>query len=280
MSRGRVLTKTILMLIAALVGAFWLRYNRRRRSLPSQPANELNGGATTLNTSELQYEFTYDLLDRRELKRRMGESFPNVHLTVISIIQGVALGILAQNIFVYISNIGKPGFGTIVGLIPYAFLSFLIIVIVSFEYNWFVGVYRWSPKFLDTFIPFLLGIGEIAPLYSLSNPKAWWLLNAFLTFAGTIAFMNTFINTKIDMFKSEELYRRTKREFTVSILLTAGSALSLPVIALNYNRSPKIYFWHLWEVIAFIIFFIMMVLLIAKDQRFIRHLHHRHELKY
>ncbi len=224
----------------------------------------------------------YDFLDKSEFKQRMGQSFPAVYLTVISIIQGVALGLLAQKTLDYVSN-SKTTDAQAWALAPYATLSFCTIVIVSFEYNWFVGVYRWSPKFLDTSIPFLLGIAEISPLFFLTSPVWWWRLNAFLVGVGIFGYVNTLTNCKPDMFP-KRLYTITRRGIFISIAMLSLLAPILLGVSLIYepyiSNSTKIMYWPIYEIIAFVAYISMMTLLMFREHKFLCDLHEFFELRY
>src|SRR5947207_15779336 len=88
----------------------------------------------------------YRPLEREEFQNRMAASFPAIYLTNVSIIQAVALGILAEHSFGYVSALESHRFALWAPIIPYALMSFTLIVLTSFEYHWFVGMYQWSPK--------------------------------------------------------------------------------------------------------------------------------------
>lgn len=151
----------------------------------------------------------FDPLNTAEFKRRIGDSFPAVYLTLISIIQGVAMGILASNTFMYIkdTNLAEPW----VRFLPYSTMSFILLIVVTYEYTWFVGVFKWSPKIWDTIIPFALGLSEIGPMFYLTNPCTWWLLTAIFCCVGAGGFFNTLWNCKQFMFgENEKAYRRTR----------------------------------------------------------------------
>lgn len=232
-----------------------------------------------MNNDNLKKEPIYDSLNRQEFKTRMVNSFPSVYLTLISIIQGVALGILAQNTFECMRNLKDPNVENVITLLPYVVLSFFNIVILSFEYSWFVGVFRWSPKFWDIFIPFFLGIMEINPLYFLDNPKLWWSLNAGFVFAGTIAYINTFVNCKTDMFEITDIYKYTKRRSLENVLVTILPLIIFIITAIYHDRFFKLYYWHLVEVIAFIFYLSVDIFIIYRGQMFVKDLHHKYEYK-
>ncbi|MBI5796554.1 MAG: hypothetical protein HZA47_09630 [Planctomycetes bacterium] len=232
-----------------------------------------------LNKYNLKEGTIYDLLDRQEFKSRMVNSFPAVYLTIISIIQGVALGILAQNTFEYIQKFKVLNVKDIITLLPYVTLSFFNIVIVFFEYSWFIGVFRWSPKFSDTFIPFFLGIMEISPLYFLDKPKFWWFLNAGYVLAGAIAYINTFASCKTDMFEIKEIYKFTKRRSLENVIVTIMPLIVFIITAIYHDRFSKVYYWHKLEIGAFIFYFFIDVFIIYRGQKFVKVLHQKYKYK-
>ena len=54
-----------------------------------------------------------------------------------------------------------------IGILGEATLLFLCVVIVSYEYIWFLTIMRWTPRFSDTLIPLALGVTEIIPIFLL-----------------------------------------------------------------------------------------------------------------
>lgn len=175
----------------------------------------------------MKKEYVYDPLTKEEFKKRIISSFPAVYLTIISIIQGVALGILAYNTFGYIKN---PEFaGRWLMFIPYSIISFIIILIVSYEYAWFVGIFRWSPRIWDSVVPFTLGFSELIPMFFLTRARNWFLSTGIFCFIGALAFLNSVKNCKKDMFENDKInyrsYRRTKNELLTNILISMIAGL-------------------------------------------------------
>ncbi len=111
-------------------------------------------------------------LNHEVLIRRSLEVSPNGFITIVSIIQGVALALLAQNTF------AKPG------LLVYAQSIALLLIFVCVFY-WYLAMsvlLRWAPSFLDSFLPFAIAGLEIPPAFFLGNARAWNLwLAAFWT---------------------------------------------------------------------------------------------------
>ena len=115
-----------------------------------------------LGRGEAIQSLTRDVLIHRSL-----EVSPNGFLTIISIIQGVALALLAQNTF--------PHPSVLVAIQSVSLL--LVFVAVFFLYLTMSILLRWAPSFLDCFLPFAIASLEIPPAFFLGDTVAWstWL---------------------------------------------------------------------------------------------------------
>ena len=212
-------------------------------------------------------EHVFDPLNKKEFKSRMAESFPAVYLTAISIIQGVALGILASNTFCYIKdpNLAEPW----IRFLPYSVTSLIFLIVVTYEYTWFVGIFKYSPKIWDTIIPFVLGASEIAPMFYLTNPRIWWVLVTIFCFFGAWGFLNTLRNCKEPMFgENEQAYRRTRNtlKWDISIAMVGAVISSFAGIL-----SPiKVWYWEtpFWGSVIGIVTY-----MIVREEKFLKALH-------
>lgn len=226
--------------------------------------------------------FIYDPLDQREFKRRMEESFAPVYLNSMSIIQGVALGLLCQQTFAPSPQQGSSavGSGFQVSIIPYVAMAFAVIVGVSYEYNWFVGIHRWSQKFFDTLIPFILGFLEIGAILNLNQPQKWWILLTIFNVFGAVAFYNTWRNTKVDMFDKSKLFDYFKSNSRTSIFLALLSALYCLVICVSYEKLKAGRSWYAIDMPMAMIYIAFMIGLLCKDKKFVDKAHEELSLKY
>jgi hypothetical protein len=86
-------------------------------------------------------------------RRRVEDSFRDIYLTLVSIIQGVALGFLAESIAAGRHDLTAERAGRIVTM-------FLVIVVVWQEYMVGAVMFAWTPGILDSLVPFSLGLGE------------------------------------------------------------------------------------------------------------------------
>ncbi len=121
-----------------------------------------------------------------DLDKKADEVFPSAILTLISIIQGVSFYILADNTSKLIEK-GKP----IASVLLYSILSLTDLVIVAFEYIWFVGLFTGMISVFDISFVFLLGVGQVVPMYFLDNPCSWWFFHFCFCIIGVGAFMNS-----------------------------------------------------------------------------------------
>jgi hypothetical protein len=65
------------------------------------------------------------------------------------------------------------------------------IMVVSYEYTWYVGIFQWPPSVWDTVIPFALGFAEVGPAFFLDSPVYWWVATAIFCIFGALGFCNT-----------------------------------------------------------------------------------------
>lgn len=214
----------------------------------------------------------FNPLNTEEFKSRIAESFPGAYLTIISIIQGVALGLLAANTFGYIKDpaLAEPW----ARFLPYSAMSFLIIIVVSYEYTWFVGVFKWSPRIWDTIIPFALGFSEIGPIFYLTNPKIWWFLTAAFCGFGALGFSNTLWNCRQPMFEgNDQAYNRVRNTLKWDIFIALIAALICVFAGVFYSASMKVLYWYLCEILFLISLFVIVIFLLYKEERFMKDLH-------
>ncbi|GAB2622341.1 hypothetical protein Aab01nite_76350 [Paractinoplanes abujensis] len=119
---------------------------------------------------------SHDVLVRRSL-----EISPGGFITIVSIIQGVALALLAENTF------EKPSL--LAGVQSIATL--LLFVVVFYWYLTMSVLLRWAPSFLDSFLPFAIAGLEIPPAFFLGDARAWNLWLALFWFGTMTGMMIT-----------------------------------------------------------------------------------------
>ena len=87
----------------------------------------------------------------------VGSHFPTIYLTVISLLQGIALSQLVPNIITYFEMAEQPF--TDVHFLPLLLMLFAIFIV---WHHYAIGIFflRWFPNIIDTILPFLISIGQ------------------------------------------------------------------------------------------------------------------------
>ena len=93
--------------------------------------------------------------------------FPNIYLSVTSLLQGIALSQLVPIFLIYLNLVSQP-WGNI-HVVP-LIMMMLIVFIVWHHYAISTFFLRWFPNIIDTLVPFFIGIGQFV-LISYINIK-------------------------------------------------------------------------------------------------------------
>jgi hypothetical protein len=115
------------------------------------------------------------------IRRRARENLPSVLLTLLSIVQAIALETLWEN------TINRPELFQASWAATLAWLqvsvSFLIIILIWLFYVGLVMRFKWTPTISDLVLPFCVGLLELS-LIHLTDTKelgAWFLVLALIT---------------------------------------------------------------------------------------------------
>jgi hypothetical protein len=168
------------------------------------------------------------------LRRRSLEVSSTSFTTIISIILGVALALVAQNTF--------PSPSPLAGLQS---VCMLLLFVCTFYYFLSVSIMlRWAPSFMDCAMPFVIASLEIPPAYFLGRVVAWnaWLAILFLVIAMGVG--STIIWSPLSHFggdpHAQGMLHRLFRE--LSVVLIAG-ALSVGTLGLLAQLVPAGKMW-------------------------------------
>ncbi len=155
--------------------------------------------------------------------------------TIISIIQGVALALLAQNTFTRPSTLGYLQ----------SFALLLVLVTVFYFYLSISILLRWAPSFMDAFLPFGIAGLEIPPAFFLGQAAAWnaWLGAFWIFTAGGIHI--TIKWSPLSHFgrdrKAHRLLHQWLRE--LRLVTAAGGLLTTVVGGLAYQFPGSRIWW-------------------------------------
>jgi hypothetical protein len=173
-------------------------------------------------------------LDHDVLVRRSLEISSSCFTTIISILQGVALAILADNTF------NDPS--------PLAYLHSvclaLVLVGVFYTYVNMSIMLRWAPSFLDSFMPFMIAGLEIPPAYFLGQVAAW---NTWLGMLWLGAATGFYVNIKWSPashfgreFKAHRIFHRMYHEL---MLTSLACGLAMGFFGLTAHLYPAAGSW-------------------------------------
>ena len=153
----------------------------------SRPENQLPLSAN----SSIRITADSDSSPPDVIRRRVGEVFPAGYLTIISIIQGVALGAAIattqQQLLNQRSTVDR------LTLEVQALTVFVAIVVITHRHFILTVNSSWTPTILDTLIPYALGVGEITVALLVGRNTAWWAAVSVLFFVAVGAFGHTYL---------------------------------------------------------------------------------------
>lgn len=162
------------------------------------------------------------------------ESFAPSYLTLISIIQGVLLGL----VFELISE-GRSATGVRDPASVLVFNNVVLIALVWNEYRMGSSMFKWIPSLLDAVIPFTVGALQAALILTTGRPTAWIAWLAVFYVSGAVAFENMYRRSAAEERNAFVLHQN--RDFRrlnplVSVLLAAGMA----VLALRHAATATV----------------------------------------
>ena len=132
------------------------------------------------------------VLDRERLKAlggRLEDNFAGGYLTLISIVLGVALTVLTDQLFDGGSDPSWPPFTD--PIYWRASMAFLMICGAFYYYYFFVSLVRMLPMFFEMFIPFPVGTGIVVMTHLVKHQQAFWWLAGINFFLAAAAFFNS-----------------------------------------------------------------------------------------
>lgn len=153
----------------------------------------------------------------KRFHRVLDSYYPSVYLTMMSIIQGVAL---ATFVFKLASMYRNSDWLSIF----YAASNFVLIIYVWLAYAVASLAYKWVPGWLDSFLPFAIGMLECTMILTVTRPDLWFLAIGFLCIVGTIEHFDVYIHLRQDWFDDFNEFKEEKREqllYMVELLVGA-----------------------------------------------------------
>jgi hypothetical protein len=166
-------------------------------------------------------------LTRQLLIQRSVETSPSVYLTITSIIQGVALGLLAEKAIPHLSPL----------VIAQAIGVFAILVLLFHFYIVTTILLRWAPSVLDALVPFIVGAVEIPPTFYLGHTVRWSGSVAFLWLVGSLGLVSSRYSIPANGF-------RNVPEAEGALIRLLGQMLSVTVVSTILTAACSLLAWH------------------------------------
>ena len=146
------------------------------------------------------------------------EAFTQIYLTLVSVIQGVAVGYLAT----VIGSRGQaPSYSWIL-------IGATLVLIIGIWHTNAIGIAisAWVPTLADSFIPFLIGAGEIFVIKSINESIQDWVLSVAILNAGFIAaYLNYCLHMKRDAAASKAVAGAVEAVWHRGTLAVLGMAV-------------------------------------------------------
>lgn len=190
--------------LGTAVSAAFLKARPARRSLSTcEPRSDKPGDteAPSLGEGRLISGSVLKPLSTQVLIERSVEAFPAGYLLLISIIQSVALGILLTGAVTGVSD----SVSTLqsIAVISKTVTLFGFLVVISYEYLWFIGMMRWASTFRDALIPYSIGVAEIIPCLMIDQSLSWWIATTIIPVICAGALLNTIMRVDPGAFEKE-----------------------------------------------------------------------------
>jgi len=184
------------------------------QSLSNSPPERPRSSGEAEASKSLDPRAGMEPLDREKLIARTSEVSPTGYLTIISILQGIAAGILANNAYAVIEKGSRQE-----GLVWLQTAAVLAILVFVFHFYTATSPFtRWPPSFLDALLPFIVGGCEVPPTFYLGTVTPWCCSVAVLCGVAASGLVTTGISTTEDHFRNVRAHERFRQ-----ILVQVGS---------------------------------------------------------
>ena len=216
-----------------------------------------------------------EALDGRSLRVRSSDVFSSAYVTVLSIVQGIALGTLvvtATPQFIELTT-SQADMAQLLLVTSECLATLTAIIVVYYNYIWFLLMFRWAPTAWDTLIPVALGVGNILVSAAVGTTIPWLAFIALIQVIGMPSFGHTIFRSRKGQFSRPEDYISTRRLLSQLIwMMGFGAVAALLAI-------PAFLRWGEWVPIA-VAFGIVGwgVTAIAIAERTLRHILRGHGL--
>lgn len=217
------------------------------------------------------------------LRRRSVEVFPNTYATLLSIVLGIALAQLAASVAFRVEDLGvfdqSRGFENttaIASLAAQASATLMAVIVVYYNYVWFLLLFRWTPGVWDTIIPTLLGLANIWLSASVGNAPMWLVAMAAIQVVAIVAFRHTMRRAKIWMFSDSTDWSATSTLLKTFVAVMAIGGAMATVSAWTARAYPN--FGELVTVLVGALLLVTGWWMLSRAQRTMNEIYARHDV--
>ncbi|ODB82372.1 hypothetical protein A3194_19140 [Candidatus Thiodiazotropha endoloripes] len=197
------------------------------------------------------------------LQQRIKEQNVAAYLTIMSIIQGVALSFFTLIVADQYQALSNSTWILVV-------CTFLVIIFTWFEYIMGISAFVWLHGLLDSIIPFSLFVGEAMLIHTMtSSSGSWYFSMSIFCLIGLVAFINMYYKSSLEP-ENKDLLKWLGNWKWMTILYIALSLIAF-VLGWKYwstNASPYYASIALFLIVVFLLrskFYWSKILRYAKE---------------
>jgi hypothetical protein len=137
---------------------------------------------------------------------RLLDYYPTNYVTLLSIIQSIALGVLFAALFNEVSGISRGVFDPVWTILIAG--TFLVIISIWITYTRLIPAMWIIPQTLDGVIPFFFGLTEVLTIFCISLHEIAWFYFSFSTVAlvAIIQYIHSFRQARLHSEKNREWF--------------------------------------------------------------------------
>lgn len=199
-------------LLAIIIRALWSRIMTSKAV--SEPYIEIPGATARPDVTPTGI---LEPLTLQSISQRVGDTYREGYLTLLAIIQGVALGILIPEI--QQQWLQNPAASYRTRIATQALATLIIVIVTTHRYLLLTVIGRWVPTVFDTVIPYALGVCEISAAVTIGRNIAWWCSVAVFSVSAVSAFVHSRVRMPAVAFgELRPLYNRFRHATSVAII--------------------------------------------------------------
>lgn len=202
-------------------------------------------GAGEIKSDLLDGAITDELRIGRSRTLRMLDSYYlSVYLTLMSIIQGVALGGLIWTTKTLLDNneLLRSSNELTFMLWLQLLINFLLITYIWYAYVGAGLLYKWVPSYLEALTPFVIGLLEAAVIVAVGNLFWWFILLGIISVAGAAEHYNMFSHLREHWYESADDWKAQRKWQRNRVILHPVIAALFVFCAVLSKYSPVSHF--------------------------------------